>query len=135
MLLNLRESHEGPSDINEDDVNEYGRRRWRRVQALANCFWKSWKRDYISQLQARNKWRTPQRNLQVGDVVLIKEQSPRSSWPMAVVEQVHPSSDGLVRSATLRLPSIRSGLPRIKDRPVHNLVLLIPFTDPKGNRP
>ena len=135
MLLNLRESHEGPSDINEDDVNEYGRRRWRRVQALANCFWKSWKRDYISQLQARNKWRTPQRNLRVGDVVLIKEQSPRSSWPMAVVEQVHPSSDGLVRSATLRLPSIRSGLPRIKDRPVHNLVLLIPFTDPKGNRP
>ena len=132
MLLNLRHhSNTSSSDITEDDIKEYGRRRWRRVQALSNCFWNSWKRDYISQLQVRNKWRNPKRNLNIGDVVIVKEQSPRNSWPMAVVERVHHSDDGLVRSATLRLPSNRSGHPRFKDRPIHNLVLLIPNEDSK----
>ena len=127
MLLTLRNHDVGSApEPSEEDLAQYGRRRWRCVQALADCFWKAWKRDYTSQLQTRHKWRAIHRNLRVGDVVLIKDQTPRNAWPMAVVDQVHKSEDGLVRSATLRLPPHKNGSPRIKDRPIHNLVLLVP---------
>ncbi|GFW06847.1 hypothetical protein TNCV_3289461 [Trichonephila clavipes] len=33
------------------------------------------------------------------DIVLIKEEGPPGTWPMARVLQVHPGNDGLVRVA------------------------------------
>ena len=39
----------------------------------------------------------------MGDVVLLKDSELfLRSWPLAVVEQVHPGEDGLVQVATLR---------------------------------
>ena len=39
----------------------------------------------------------------MGDVVLLKDSELfLHSWPLAVVEQVHPGEDGLLRVATLR---------------------------------
>ena len=36
-------------------VDVYMRRRWRRVQYLANLFWTRWKREYLLTLQQRAK--------------------------------------------------------------------------------
>lgn len=55
-------------------------RRWNQVQYLADVFWRRWSREYLPLLQLRKKWVHPQRNLAVGDVVLVAtEASHRNS--------------------------------------------------------
>ena len=44
----------------------YCRRRWRRVQYLANEFWLRWRGEFLQMLQVRQKWVQPERNLTVG---------------------------------------------------------------------
>ena len=87
-----------PGAFPETDV--YSRKRWRRVQHLLNVFWSRWKTEYLSQLQTRQKWNTSQRNMMPGDITILKEDdSPRNKWPLAIMQDVYPSGDGLVRSA------------------------------------
>ena len=79
------------------------RRRWRQVQYLADLFWYRWIREYLPQLQQRQKWLCPKRNFRCGDLVLIvSENSPRSQWPLGLVITAHPGRDGLVRSVELK---------------------------------
>ena len=84
-------------------------------------FWSRWSKEYLQQLQERNKWIRPQKNLKIGDVILLKEnQSPRNRWPMAKVIDTHPDDQGQVQSVTV-LTSNGSEL----ERPVNKLVLLV----------
>ena len=108
-----------PGEFKREDL--YCRKRWRRTQHLAQEFWSRWSKEYLQQLQARNKWIRPQRNFKIGDVVLLKEnQSPRNRWPMAKVIDTHPDDQGQVRSVTV-LTSNGSEL----EKPVNKLVLLV----------
>ena len=101
------------------DHDLLGRRRWRHSQVLANHLWKRWRKEYLPTLLARQKWRNETGNLQVGDVVLILDDSaPRGFWPLARVTEVYPGSDGRVRSADVKTSS---GTYR---RPVTKLCLL-----------
>ena len=126
-LLTLRESPEPaqPFKFSQQDLLCYGRQRWRRVQLLADMFWEQWRRDYLYSLTQRAKWLNPQRNLQVGDVVLVGGEAPRNSWPMGLVHETHPGLDGKVRKATIRLSSNSAGRQRFLERPVHLLVLVL----------
>ena len=61
----------------------YSCRRWRRVQYLADQFWVRWRREYLHSLQPRRKWSSPQPNLNVGDMVVVKEvDAHRKDWPL-----------------------------------------------------
>ena len=62
-----------PAQFQRNDV--YMRRRWRRVQYLCNLFWSRWKKEYLPRLQQRPKWNQPKRNMEVHDVVLIKDEN------------------------------------------------------------
>ena len=80
----------------------YCRRRWRRVQYLANELWLRWRGEYLQMLQVRQKWVQPKRNLAVGDIVISKEsERTRNKWPLGKVVQVYPSDDGYVRKVRL----------------------------------
>ena len=70
-----------PGVFNRPDL--YSRRRWRRVQHIAGEFWSRWRKEFLQSLQARQKWDISKRNVQVGDVVLLKEDIGRNKWPMA----------------------------------------------------
>ena len=88
-----------PGKFNDRDMY---RRRWRHAQHIADRFWCRWKRLYLPELQKRVKWVDLERNLAVGDLVLIaNEDTPRNRWPLAVVKDISPDRDGLVRSARL----------------------------------
>ena len=112
----------------------YTRKRWRRVQHLANEFWCRWRKEFLLSLQERIKWNRPRRNLAVGDIVIVKEDSlPRNCWKLARVSNTYPSKDGHVRSVQVALGD--ANLPsdgkrkepfRRLDRPVNKLVLLVP---------
>ena len=47
----------------------------------------------LPELQRRQKWNNPRRNLALGDIVLMVDyNSPRSSWPLGRVVRVNPNS-------------------------------------------
>ena len=83
----------------------YARRRWRQVQYLADVFWLRWTKEYLPLLQARSKWSELEPNVSVGDIVLLVEDSPRNSWPLARILEVLPGDDGLVRTVRVKTRS------------------------------
>ena len=101
-LLTMRREPALPPGIFVKEDN-YCKRRWKQVQYMADIFWKRWIREYLPTLQQRSKWFTAVRDFKVGDVVLLMEESPRGSWPLARIVAVHMSDDGHIRSVTLKL--------------------------------
>ncbi|KAK3727737.1 hypothetical protein QZH41_005196 [Actinostola sp. cb2023] len=83
-------------------ADQYSRKQWRRVQHLSNEFWDRWRKEFLHSLQQRPKWTRPRRNLQLGDVVIMKEQdTPRNTWKLARVIEAYEDEDGLVRKVKL----------------------------------
>ncbi|XP_028395694.1 uncharacterized protein LOC114519723 [Dendronephthya gigantea] len=84
--------------------DKYGQRRWRQVQYLADIFWRRWTREYLPMLQERQVWNKTWQNIAVDDVVLVvDEKTPRGSWPLGRVLEVHSNrKDGLVRSLKVK---------------------------------
>ncbi|XP_026740536.1 uncharacterized protein LOC113502962 isoform X1 [Trichoplusia ni] len=79
------------------------RTRWNLSQRIYQDIWKRWRGEYLTQLNTRSKWRRPQENIKVGDLVLIHDANlPPGKWAMGRVTQVHPGSDGYVRVVTLK---------------------------------
>ena len=100
-------------------ADAYGRR-WRYVQYVMDHFWKRWTSEYLPNLQVRSKWLEKQRNLQIGDIVLVLDESLlRAHWPLGRVMQVFPGSDGLVRTVELKTAYANSLM-----RPINKLCLL-----------
>ncbi|XP_064641961.1 uncharacterized protein LOC135496530 [Lineus longissimus] len=120
-----------PGEFVKEDI--YARKRWRRVQWLSKQFWERWRNEYLLNLQARQKWQGERRNIEVGDVVLLKDQAlSRCDWHMAIVEDVSKGNDGLARKTKIRLANTRldkKGKPLHKatvlERPIHKLVVLV----------
>ena len=74
----------------------YSRRRWRQVQHIAGEFWSRWRKEFLQSFHALRKWNISKRNFQVGDVVLRREDTERSKWPMAQIVSTEPDSQGIV---------------------------------------
>ena len=71
---------------------------------MANQFWTRWLSEYLPILQERQKWFRPQKNIAVGDLVLITNYSmPRGHWPKGLVVQTYPDKKGYIRQARLRI--------------------------------
>ncbi len=80
-----------PGEFNDRDLLL---NHWRQVQALADEFWLRWKREYLPTLQSCRKCNEMRRNLQEGDIILLKDnQAARNTWPMAVVTSDMHSQD------------------------------------------
>ncbi|XP_077983962.1 uncharacterized protein LOC144438690 [Glandiceps talaboti] len=107
-----------PGNFQKGDM--YCKRRWRRVQHLANVFWERWRKEFLHTLQPRPKWTAAKYNLQVGDIVIIKDDNiPRNHWRLGRVTDIYPGEDGLVRKVQLTTAS------SVLDRPIHKLVRLV----------
>lgn len=54
-------------------------------------------------MQARNKWHQPSKQLQIDDLVLIKEDNlPPLQWTRGRVIELHPGQDKIVRVVTVK---------------------------------
>ena len=103
----------------------YSRKRWRRVQHIANKFWGRWRKEFLISLQERQKWNHPKRNFEVGDIVLLKFDSSRNHWPMARIIEVEPDVKGHVRSVKLKCGDNQNSSEEILRRPISKIVLLL----------
>ena len=72
--------------------------RWRMLQRMVQHFWNRWSAEYLTSLQSRSKWRVSQKNLEVGDLVLIKNENlPPLQWKLGKILKTFPGKDNKVR--------------------------------------
>ncbi|XP_063362899.1 uncharacterized protein LOC134651727 [Cydia amplana] len=82
------------------DINPNRLDRFQRLEALRQHFWRRWQLEYVGELQQRTKWRVPGRALQLGDLVLIKEENtPPLHWRLGRIAKLFPGADGISRVA------------------------------------
>ena len=106
--------------IRTSDINDCPEKRLKNVNKFTAAFWRTWSKEYLTTLQERQKWTGKQRNIQVGDVVLLKnDNQPRNLWPMGRVIQTHADKENLVRSVKLKTQHGEL------TRPVTKLILLL----------
>ena len=83
----------------------YARKRWRNVQFLAEQFWSRWRKEYLINLNSREKWFHPKRNLKIGDIVIVQEEIIRNEWPLGKITDTSTDQQGHVRSVKIKLGS------------------------------
>ena len=83
--------------------------KWKTGQRMLEAFWKIWRNDYLLNLRERSKTHLTAPRIQahekpnVGDIVQLKEDSPRGSWKLGKITELITSSDGNIRSAKVLL--------------------------------
>ncbi|CAH2092236.1 unnamed protein product [Euphydryas editha] len=103
------------------------RTHWHQTQRLFDDIWKKWLLEYLTQLSVRSKWRLPQENIKVNDIVLIQDTNlPAGRWLLVCVLQLHPGNDGYVRVVTLKTEN------DLMKRPVAKLSIL-PVNEQESN--
>ena len=113
LLLGRANPNVAPDLFDRSDL--FGRKKWRMVNTLVDQFWQRWMEEFAPYLIARPKWCKSQRNLRVGDVVLlIDSKNARGTWPLGLVTKMCPGSDGTVRSVFIRTGNTELQRPVIK---------------------
>ena len=86
----------------QHDSKSDERIRWQQRKDLDEQLRKLWLKQYLPELQQRHQWFTKTPNLRVGDLVLVEEENKKQhQWPVARVQRVIKSQDGLVRNVIL----------------------------------
>ena len=103
-----------------------------------------WRRKWMAQvfpdLVPRTKWRQAERNLQVGDIGLLRyeKQLGPNSWRLARITQASPDNDGLVRTIRVEFrprhkkdvgKDYRSKLPQFMDIGVQRFAVVLPLEE------
>lgn len=99
---------------------------------MANEFWTRWKKEYLLNLQPRQKWHKNRRNVKINDIVLLQDDlASRNKWKLARIIEVYPGSDGKVRKLRLLVSDTtfdKKGKPTTNtvflERPVQKVTLL-----------
>ncbi|XP_014207680.1 uncharacterized protein LOC106638831 [Copidosoma floridanum] len=117
-LLILRPSYVLPQlDLTSEKISPL--HRWKLVTQTVQDFWRRWFSEYLSTLQARSKWLTPQRSMHIGDLVLIKnELTPPGKLPLGRIIEIFKDQRSLVRVVKVKTSST------VLTRPIHKLILL-----------
>ena len=117
------------------------RHRFEFVQNIVTCFWNKWTRDFFPSLIVQQKWHTSQRDVRVGDIVLIQDSNQiRGNWKLGRVTKAYEGKDGKVRKVELQYKNPKPS-ESIKtyagqgyvtvERPVQRLVVIVPVEEEK----
>lgn len=86
------------------DMSANRLRRWQRTTQLFQQIWQRRSKEYLTQLQGRQKWpksRGPE--IEMGALVLLKEDNlPPLRWKLGRIMEVSTGKDGVIRVATVR---------------------------------
>lgn len=76
--------------------------RFQLIDRMVQDYWKRWSLEYLTGLQVRLKWSKDNQNIDIGSVVVLKENTPPLHWPLAIVTHVYPGKDGVIRNVTVK---------------------------------
>ena len=114
----------------EKNVNK----RFRFLQSLVDDWWKRWYENVLPSLVPSYKWYQRHRNVQVGDVCLIKYKSAvKAHYKLGRVTRVKEGTDGLVRTVTLAYKNPNEKVHREVDRPVNGVAVIVPIEEQEGS--
>ena len=113
-----------PPDV-FDEEGPLSHKRWRQAQELTARFWRRWMLEYVPSLMERRKWTRKNRNVQVGDLVLIVDQNaPRGTWLTGTVSRLLPAKSSLpLKQQVVRTVWVKTATGEFR-RPVVKLCLL-----------
>lgn len=94
------------SEENDATTNLNRLTRWQRINQLTQHFWNRWRKEYISELQSKVKWRQSSNNIKVGTLVMVHEDnSPPMNWKLGRILKAIPGADGKVRVVLIKTQS------------------------------
>ena len=96
-----------------------------------------WKAVFFQKLDQSYKWRQEHRDLCIGDVVLLKDETAASSsYRIARITCIFKSNlDSKVHRIIVTYKNPGESTFRVSERPVQNVVLVVPVEDQDGERP
>ena len=80
---------------------------WIQRKKILAHFWSRWQAEYLSTLSIDKKWLDgDQTMIKPGDVVILRPETlEKGQWRLARIMDVHKNLDGIVTTASVRLPS------------------------------
>ncbi|XP_044753725.1 uncharacterized protein LOC123313086 [Coccinella septempunctata] len=95
------------------------RKEWEKSRALTESFWNRWVKEYLPTLTKRSKWTNDQKPIEIGDIVLIVDDSmPRFNWKLGKVIRTHHGIDNRIRVVDVKTAT------QEYRRPVHKICRL-----------
>ncbi|XP_068236976.1 uncharacterized protein [Palaemon carinicauda] len=140
QLVSASKELKSDNNWNIHEITEFGAKeglKW-KFNRSADAAWQNgrkWQRDYFPTLIVRQKWHTDKRNVQPGDIVLIKDTNVvRGKWKMGQVVDTETGRDNKVRDVSIRYKIQRPGKYKgqsdtVIKRSVHKLVVLLPVEE------
>ena len=93
-------------------------------------WWESWYRTVLPTLVSSYKWLQRHRNVQVGDVCLIRyAKEKRATYRLGRVSEIKKGVDGLVRKVTLKYKLPTEKVFRTVDRPIQGIAVIVPIEE------
>ena len=108
--------HPVVEDDEESDPDYYSSNQMRtkvdRQGMLLQHFQSRWKKEYLTTLRELHRTTgTNEQIVNIGDVVQIHDDTPRSQWKLGVIEELTRGNDGYIRSVTVRTAGGRTNRP------------------------
>lgn len=94
-----------PDELADSDYGDYSQLKKRaKMQALLlDHFSSRWRREYLTLLREfHNSSGDNRQSVQVGDVVLVHDESPRINWRLSIIKDLIVGRDNLVTTAVIR---------------------------------
>ena len=91
--------------------------RFHLVHQITDCFWKQWIKLVAPGLVTDEKWHAKTEDLKKGDVVLVLDSdSFKAQYRLAMVQEVYPGADGVVRKVKVMYKHYRVGSDKVQYR-------------------
>lgn len=100
---------------------------YKQISQRIEHFAKRWKTEYLMNLQSRNKWKRKHKNVEVGEMVIIRhdelpiirhDELPPQKWLLGRITEVFPDEEGLVRRVMVKTEN------STLMRPIHKICVL-----------
>ena len=123
------------------DFNPSMTKRLRFIEETTNEFWKKWFAQVFHNLVPCYKWRKEYRDVQVGDVVLVRDSNVfKREYKLGKIKETFPGKDGHVRRVVIQYKNLAEtgkdlgraeiDLKRVRfsetERSIHNIAVIVP---------
>ena len=101
FILGRADSKLPPVACEDREINS--RRRWRQCQVLTDRACRRWRKEYLPNLTARDRWTSDSKSAAIGSLVLIlDDDQPRGHWELGRILATYPGDDGRVRAVDVK---------------------------------
>ena len=110
-ILSLPDHLDHMCDPDDEDFEVNSSQLTKRMKHLANVlnhFWRRWRSEYLNELRESHRYVAKKTSIvphvTKGDIVIVHDESlPRGHWKLGRITEVYSGSDGLPRSALVRV--------------------------------